>query len=175
MEKYIIQATSTARKLIYYISDISIQGINMAVVIDATRDPEKAMVFNSMVEANMNIDEIQDLLHGYKLKIIHVIKYTSIQQRYWYYLGKYLGYPDCCVEAFLNGSSDRDDNIHKSNGFLPCISCANKIRAKEIKIEDLIIDRKHDIPYPNINQQKFDLYKNIIDKQINEDIKQIKK
>ena len=61
--------------------------------------------------------------------------------------GKYFGYPDCCIEAFPN-ESNRDETIHQYKGFLPCETCATKIRLGLITIEQLITNRQHPDKYP---------------------------
>ncbi len=63
------------------------------------------------------------------------------------FLGRYFGYPDCCIEAFPY-KSNNDPKIHKHQGFKPCEKCAKRIYSGEIKIEDLIKNRKQSTPYP---------------------------
>lgn len=65
----------------------------------------------------------------------------------WVVIGRYYGYPDCCIAAFPN-KSNREVSIHQHQGFLPCEKCAERIKKGEIKIEDLIQNRQQSTPYP---------------------------
>ena len=64
-------------------------------------------------------------------------------------MGVYYGYPMCCMKAFCNFESDRDIAVHRCLGFLPCPSCADKVRAGAITLEGLIKDRICNTPFPN--------------------------
>lgn len=54
------------------------------------------------------------------------------QKPRWTLIGKLLGYPECCIESFI---SDFEQNLNKpreprpfdGTGFLPCLSCVDKI------------------------------------------------
>lgn len=74
-------------------------------------------------------------------------KFDKEQLEHFKKKGKYFGYPDCCIEAFPN-KSNRDQNIHKNKGFLPCEDCATKIRLGLVTIEELISNREHPDKYP---------------------------
>ena len=76
----------------------------------------------------------------------------------WIKYGKRFGYPECCIEAFLERNMD-DDNIVLPNriqklvsnqtGFIPCSFCCWKILSKQCKLDDLIKNRKERKPFPH--------------------------
>lgn len=78
-------------------------------------------------------------------------------------LGKELGYPACCVEAFCNqppellrGKPSKEDKLRyeashisgEYTGFIPCAKHAKQIKSGEIELGDLIQDRTHPSPFP---------------------------
>jgi hypothetical protein len=78
----------------------------------------------------------------------------------WRQLGKRLGYPECCVEAFVERNMDIDNwvppsriqlRIGNETGFIPCSYCAWKVLSKQCNIEDLIKNRKERKPFPKYN------------------------
>jgi hypothetical protein len=75
----------------------------------------------------------------------------------WLQLGKRLGYPECCIQAFIF-RNDRDDIISPSRiqkcvgnktGFIPCSYCCWKVLSKQCKLEELIKNRKSRASFPN--------------------------
>jgi hypothetical protein len=73
----------------------------------------------------------------------------------WRQLGKRLGYPECCIDAFIG----RNDNIcispnriqirvSNGSGFIPCSYCSWKILSKQYTLEELIKNRKERKPFP---------------------------
>lgn len=50
----------------------------------------------------------------------------------WWLFGKYFGYPNCCIAAFLKGEKVFK-NIFSGTGFLPCKKC------KLLPTEDLLL------------------------------------
>lgn len=68
--------------------------------------------------------------------------------QHWRTTGKYYGYPQCCIDAFINDKSNRDQEIHKNQGFLPCQEHAKQIKEGKITIESLITNREHNEPFP---------------------------
>lgn len=68
-------------------------------------------------------------------------------------LGKHFGYPECCIESFERtmGAVGNPKGAEAGNGtgFIPCPSCADKVNKGEIKLEELIHNRKHSLPFPN--------------------------
>lgn len=75
--------------------------------------------------------------------------------RYWIKTGKYFGYPKCCIKEFclldpINRTEhQKDRNIHKSYGFIPCAKHAKQIADGKITLEDLIQNRKCKTAYPD--------------------------
>lgn len=57
--------------------------------------------------------------------------------------GRYLGYPECCVQAFGDKAIPvrlRPDPIfkHCMNGYVPCVECAKKLDSGELSKQDQI-------------------------------------
>lgn len=72
----------------------------------------------------------------------------SSRTDHWKKLGTYFGYPNCCIKAFCEGRTTHDIKITKGTGFVPCNQCMERIKNKEVKIEDLIINRTHSQKFP---------------------------
>lgn len=51
----------------------------------------------------------------------------------WYLHGKYYGYPNCCIEAFLLGKQSQN-SVFSGTGFLPCSECNKKNPSEVVKI-----------------------------------------
>lgn len=76
-------------------------------------------------------------------------------------LGKHFGYPDCCIEWFNDrffGTvpfelTEAQDKVNNSKGFIPCPTCADRVHSGEIKIEELITNREHPVPYPKEDRE----------------------
>lgn len=77
-------------------------------------------------------------------------------------LGEYYGYPSCCIEAFSpNGEvilwMERDRVVIDATetfpgcGFLPCNACAKRVVKGELTLDQLIVNRKHPLPFPNFD------------------------
>lgn len=74
---------------------------------------------------------------------------------YYHKVGEWLGYPNCCIDAFIERAiADREipltaqqKAVHGSRGFIPCPVCAETVT--EETIENLIKDRKCPTPFPN--------------------------
>lgn len=65
----------------------------------------------------------------------------------WKIRGRYYGYPECCIESFINlehlGSPDRK---LKGTGYVPCAKCDSKT---EVELIDIInSNRKAPRPFP---------------------------
>jgi len=76
-----------------------------------------------------------------------------------YNTGIYYGYPVCCIKEFIDDYSFMlkhtiseelllKRKVSNGSGFIPCFQHAKLIAAGEIKLEDLIRDRKHAQPFP---------------------------
>ena len=76
----------------------------------------------------------------------------------WEYLGIHFGYPECCRKTFNTMVGAVDNQLggmaSAGTGFIPCPEHAQQILAGEIKIEDLIIDRQHSVPFPECNDNE---------------------
>jgi len=75
-------------------------------------------------------------------------------------IGKHLGYPSCCIEAFkdIKPWSLREDEVKQvtQGGFVPCVSCARKILRGEVTIRGLITNRKNSGVFPEENKLEID-------------------
>ena len=77
-------------------------------------------------------------------------------------LGKYYGYPKCCIDSFIIDDTKRTQNqryAHKGLGFIPCNDCATKIINGENTIEQLIKNRMYDKVFPNTCMKKMRICK----------------
>ena len=82
------------------------------------------------------------------------MKLLTEQQWHWYYWGKYLGYPQCCIDFFVqNAGKDWWMNKiypkgfkFKGSGYIPCKSC-NKLPEEQI-IKRINYRRKASVPFP---------------------------
>ena len=72
-------------------------------------------------------------------------------------MGKYFGYPACCIKEYdailANGGRKSPEQMlikrmHPKHGFCPCTAHARKILNGEITIESLINNRICSLPYP---------------------------
>lgn len=82
-------------------------------------------------------------------------------------IGKYLGYPECCVLWFIDKRLRLYPNMapltpqqhlifREGKGFLPCPVCAEKVTA--LKVGTLITNRQCPTPYPKFrtrDQKRF--------------------
>lgn len=74
-------------------------------------------------------------------------------------MGKYYGYPDCCIQYFIKKASAgsfensfEQDAVHKNTGFTPCQDCAERIVKGETTLHELIKDRQHHLPFPRSDE-----------------------
>ena len=71
-------------------------------------------------------------------------------------LGKYYGYPKCCIDSFI-GDTKRTCTqryVHKGLGFIPCNNCAIKIMNGENRLEQLIKNRIFNKVFPTTSMKK---------------------
>lgn len=71
---------------------------------------------------------------------------------HWDFMGRYYGYPQCCIDWFTGTSVGRpltakQSEVHGYNGFIPCPACAEKVTKDTI--HTLIKNRVCETPYPN--------------------------
>lgn len=57
--------------------------------------------------------------------------------------GKYYGYPECCIEAFVEsfGKHNQSRERHiafQIVGYVPCALCADKILEGSLRVEDVV-------------------------------------
>jgi len=72
-------------------------------------------------------------------------------------VGEYFGYPKCCIRQFMevyNIPANKTKyaicyTVSTNTGFIPCMEHAKQIMCKEIKLADLINDRKCDAKFPH--------------------------
>lgn len=66
-------------------------------------------------------------------------------------LGRYYGYPECCINAFCKTTNltKEQQKVHGGTGFIPCPQHSIEILNGAIKIEDLIVNRQCEKEFPN--------------------------
>lgn len=80
---------------------------------------------------------------------------------YWTETGEMFGYPECCIKEFVIRLDHNDKNpsdficvkripsrVSEGTGFIPCSYCSWKILTKRCNLEDLIKNRKYELPFP---------------------------
>jgi hypothetical protein len=72
---------------------------------------------------------------------------------YYRNLGDYLGYPRCCVEAFISEAPPRRDSHFKGTGFVPCRRC--ELKLPEVLIDEIKKNRKHPEEFPVLTRKDF--------------------
>jgi hypothetical protein len=85
---------------------------------------------------------------------------------YYRKVGKFLGYPECCTEAFIKVSrlhlELKIEKVRlitgKSSGFLPCLKHAKMIEKGKITLESLIKNRKVKEPFPILSIEELGKY-----------------
>ncbi len=94
-----------------------------------------------------------------------------MKQTYIQYMGKYFGYPDCCIKEFeaMIPVFMRPKVVQEANstvqdcGFVPCEKCAKRVVSGEITLNELITKRICPTPFPYHDQDKSlkyaDMYK----------------
>lgn len=69
----------------------------------------------------------------------------------WNLIGKFLGYPDCCVEHFEQNAGCQPEECYKAangTGFVPCPHHAKQVISGRKKLNDLIKNRSFSVPFP---------------------------
>lgn len=83
---------------------------------------------------------------------------------YYRKVGEYLGYPKCCIEAFIEKSGIHPEfekiraDVSKGSGFLPCLKHAKMINSGKITLEALIHNRKAKEPFPFLPVEELGRY-----------------
>jgi hypothetical protein len=85
-----------------------------------------------------------------------------------YYLGLYLGYPECCAKSFIDTmgavNNKLGGEVSDGTGFIPCPQCAQRVKDQEIKLEDLIGIRHHSLPFPEENFEEISRFCDEVEK-----------
>lgn len=78
------------------------------------------------------------------------------REEFWFFTGKYFGYPECCIQDFLKRTrkitllTPDQERVHNGHGFVPCPQCAAKVKDSA----ELIVDRKCTTPFPDSGTDK---------------------
>lgn len=82
------------------------------------------------------------------------IKTTYLNKKgaeYFIEMGRYFGYPSCCIAFFVNEfpfAAYKTLDVHENKGFIPCPDCAKKIQEGKETLSSLIKNRKCVTPFP---------------------------
>lgn len=73
----------------------------------------------------------------------------------WIHNGLFFGYPHCCIISIceIDERETREyaqSNLSNRTGFIPCLSCCDKIINSGVTLESLIKDRINTAPFPFI-------------------------
>lgn len=76
---------------------------------------------------------------------------TLLQLLHWDFMGRYYGYPQCCIDWFTSTPigrplTNQQELVHGNKGFIPCPSCAEKVN--QSTIDSLIRNRSCPNAYP---------------------------
>lgn len=74
-------------------------------------------------------------------------------------VGKYYGYPECCIEFFMTIMVNRELGkkaqinrmVSNDTGFIPCTNHARQILKKKMTLEDILQNRQCETKFPNDN------------------------
>lgn len=78
---------------------------------------------------------------------------------HWRRMGKHFGYPDCCIESFIQRAScmldtglrieltHAQERVHNHTGFIPCDTCSREVLSGEKKLCELIDEDSRTCPY----------------------------
>ena len=69
-------------------------------------------------------------------------------------IGKYYGFPQCCINEFSSGKSMGKDRVFKGTGFIPCEIC-NASLEKDYILKKIAQNRIHPLPFPEDNMDTF--------------------
>lgn len=68
---------------------------------------------------------------------------------WWTFMGKYFGFPNCCIQSFCE-SGERADSPFDGTGYVPCMCCNKKLNNDSViqEFKDYInASRYHDKPF----------------------------
>ena len=74
-------------------------------------------------------------------------------------IGKYYGYPECCIEFFMTIMVNKEfgkkaqinRKVSNDTGFIPCTKHAEQILEKKITLENILYNRQCETKFPNDN------------------------
>lgn len=74
-------------------------------------------------------------------------------------VGQYLGYPECCIEAFIasNSVTPLQREASQRTGFVPCVEHAALVIGSAdpaARLAALVRDRKCAIPFPHARKER---------------------
>lgn len=75
------------------------------------------------------------------------LKPTFEDNPWWVFMGKYFGFPDCCIKNFCSGNN-KESSLFDGTGYVPCSCCNQKI------INPQVVQEFTD----NINAKRFHNY-----------------
>lgn len=100
-------------------------------------------------------------------KVISLLKEASLilenrmeklEKEYQMIIGKFLGFPDCCVKSFVEGNTDKiTPNDFTGTGFIPCNKCLER-NTKEL-IAYINKNRKCPSVFPKTNGRFYETMK----------------
>lgn len=79
-----------------------------------------------------------------------LVDVTAQDTLHWIGMGRYFGYPSCCIASFLEvfDISEAQEAVHEGHGFLPCHECSVQILEGKKTLASLIRDRQCPTPFP---------------------------
>lgn len=85
-----------------------------------------------------------------------MVKFNKKTKHRYELLGKYYGYPKCCIDSFIADTKRTRSQryTHKGSGFIPCNNCATKIINGESTLEQLIKNRIYSEEFPCTSMKK---------------------
>jgi hypothetical protein len=118
------------------------------------------------VKPQDNMDNFEDISNAILSAIIQQIESEDresedresddARKEAWKMIGKYFGYPNCCIESFLKEKKINKKQLKVSNGtgFIPCSECVKKITRETLGT--LINNRICPTAFPEVDEKHFD-------------------
>lgn len=91
---------------------------------------------------------------------------TPKERNYYWNVGKYFGYPECCINSFIFNMETsllyrKPEQLEAAtHGYVPCPSCARKLIAGEVTVDELVKGRTCSTPFPAEPCSEFDEFIN---------------
>lgn len=67
-------------------------------------------------------------------KVSDFLEKTFNKEPWWTFMGKYFGFPECCIDSFCN-TEIRENSLFNGTGYVPCPCCNKKIHDGNSKKE----------------------------------------